>query len=112
MSPAPDSAIRAWWNAWQADSVTETTTRYFRRAARRSGWWHFVRGRRRYEVWVPDARSVVVSLGKLDQLLAGRRFPADFWAAVNEADHAFESGDRSAWIESGTGRRMTDPPVR
>ena len=90
--------------------MRETTPTYFRRTEHRSDWWRLGRERHRYEVRGPDGQSVVVSFGKLDKLLEGRRFPADFWAAVNEADHAFESGDRSSWIESGTGRRTSDPP--
>ena len=92
--------------------MRETTPTYFRRTEKRSGWWRFGRERHRYEVRGPDGQSVVVSLGKLDKLLEGRRFPADFWAAVNEADHAFDSGDRDSWIELGTGRRLPDPRAR
>ena len=60
---------------------------------------------------MPDGQSVVVSIGKLDQLLDGRRVPADFWAAVEAADNAYAGGDRSGWIESGSGRRVDQPPL-
>jgi hypothetical protein len=46
-------------------------------------------------------------LWDLDRLLDRRRFPADFWAAVHEADRAFGEGD-SSWIEFPTAHRVLE----
>ena len=48
---------------------------------------------------------------QLDDLLEARRFPADFWAAIQSADDAYNEGDQQSWIESGTGRRVAIPPT-
>jgi hypothetical protein len=50
-----------------------------------------------------------VTHGELDALLDARRWPADFYAAVDAADAAFAAGDRETWFESGSGREVIDP---
>ena len=62
----------------------------------------------RFEVWQPETDPRNVSFSELDRLLDARRWPADFWAAVEEAERASLASDPS-WIESGTGRRVATP---
>ena len=86
-------------------------TTYFRRSSQARSGRLFPHRSRRYEIWVAGGTPKTVSFTQLDKLLDARRFPADFWAAVNEADRAFESGERTVWVEAGTGRRVVDPPT-
>ena len=84
---------------------------YFRRVrppARRGLFARLTKGTQ-YEVWQHDHPPVAISRSQLDRLLDARRFPADFWAAIQSADSAFDEGDQS-WIEFGTGRRVATPP--
>lgn len=78
---------------------------YFRRGADQRGW---LRRKERYEVWQPDAPPVAVTLAELDRRLDGRRYPADFWAAVDAADQAHAVGD-DAWFDR-VGVRVSEPP--
>jgi hypothetical protein len=80
---------------------------YVRRIDSGRGGW--LRRSRRYEVWQPDGQKVI-ALRQLDDLLQGRRYPADFWAVVHAADAAFERGARQSWFESGTGREVESLP--
>jgi predicted kinase len=72
-----------------------------RRPARRA----LVRRRARYELLRTDGPPVEMWSWNLDRRLDARHNPADFWAAVHEADRAFDEGD-SCWVEFPTGRRV------
>lgn len=84
-------------------------THYFRRSAPTSRRWFRLGTRERYELWRANGEPTLLTMRELDDLLDARRFPADFWAAVHSADAAFDQGDRESWIESGTGRRVSQP---
>jgi hypothetical protein len=84
-------------------------THYFRRTDSPSRRWFRLTSPARYGLWQGNGQSTVLNTMELDDLLYGRRFPADFWAAVHSANAAFEEGDRLSWIESFTERRVSDP---
>lgn len=81
-------------------------TPYFRRTAADS---RIRGGGKRYEVWQADGEPQQLSATQLDRLLDAGRLPADYWAAVESADVAYDQGDALSWIEFGTGRRVADP---
>ena len=57
----------------------------------------------------PSRRALLRRRRELDALLYARRWPADYWAAVEAANSAFAEQDDS-WIEFPSGRRVTDSP--
>lgn len=67
------------------------------------GWRH----RRQYEVRFRDGGSASCSFSRLDDVLDGRRFPADFWVTVGEADKAFQRNDGAALIAWPSGAEVT-----
>lgn len=81
----------------------------FRRANEPAGRWSRIGGtRRRYELSQQDDARRVVALARLDKLLDGRAYPADFWACVKAADDAWESGELDAWINWPEGTRTRE----
>jgi len=51
-------------------------------------------------VWQDNGRPLAMTRRQLDDLLEARRFPADFWAAIQSADDSYQD-DQQSWIESG-----------
>jgi hypothetical protein len=70
-----------------------------------------VRRRARYELLKAGAPPVEMWSWDLDQALYGRRYPADFWVVVKEADRAFTEGGAS-WIAFPSGHRVAEPGHR
>ena len=73
-------------------------------------WLGRLRGSAWYELWRGEGPPAVLTRSQLDRSLDGRRYPADYWVAVDAADAAFAEGDRTSWIEFGTGLRLPVPP--
>jgi hypothetical protein len=65
-------------------------------------------GRPAYEVGMSDDSRRRVSLRELDNLVDGRRYPADFWACVRAVDEARATGDDATHIWP-SGERQQSP---
>jgi hypothetical protein len=58
-------------------------THYFRRSDPPSRRLFRLGTRERYELWHANGEATLLTMRELDDLLAARRFPAAFWAAVH-----------------------------
>lgn len=86
-------------------------TYFFRRVERNGRGPASLAKGKRYEVWQGKQAATTVTTSELDRLLDARRYPADFWAAVESADLAFSEGDHDSWIEFGSARKVRDPGI-
>jgi hypothetical protein len=91
--------------------IDAVPARYVRRLPaddRHRLFWRY-RRRRRYELRQEGQPIRYLSLADLDELLDGRRYPADFWPVVHAADAAFLAGDHLTWIDVLSAGRRSFP---
>lgn len=85
--------------------MTETQLPTALRATRLPARWPWRRPGFRYDAMY--AHGTVVADIDADDVLKGRRLPADAWATRRAAEQACGDGVPGAWVEYATGRRLS-----
>lgn len=75
------------------------------RATRQLARWPWSRPSFKYDAMYPD--GTVVADVDADDVLQGRRLPADAWATRQAAEEACGDGIPGAWVEYATGRQLS-----
>lgn len=85
--------------------VTEPALPKALRATRLQARWPWSRPSFKYDAMYPD--GTVAADVDADDVLQGRRLPADAWVTRQAAEEACEDGIPGFWVEYATGRRLS-----